>query len=307
MKPSTRALVYAVSGGEQVKKWRSLEECLTVLAENRIERGARFVALGGGACLDLGAFAASLYRRGMPLILVPSTLLGAVDAAIGGKTAVDFERIKNFAGTFYFANEVWIAPHLFATLSFEERRSGAGELWKTLWISGDHGNHESIFHFVRTGETDKKFLSLLKKSIETKKNIVQKDPFDSKRIREILNFGHTAGHALESLAKGKLRHGEAILWGMAIESQIVKSKEMNTKLKSILLSLELKLPDFSVDKNSLVKILLADKKMKKGMIEFAALKAPGKPIKTKMKPEKMAEAILAFLATYQREGKHLLM
>lgn len=303
-----KALFYPVPGGESVKRWKYLDQCLSFLAENRVERSARFVAFGGGACLDLGAFASSLYRRGMPLVLVPSTLLGAVDAAIGGKTAVDYERVKNFAGTFYFADEVWIAPHLFQTLPARERRSGAGELWKTLWIAGDKSDHKSILEFVKSGKIDSSFLRLLKKSIQTKSAIVKKDPYDQKRIREILNFGHTVGHALEALAKGKLNHGEAVLWGMAIESSFaLGGKEMERIVKAILLDLQMKLPELSLDKSEWLRLLLADKKMKNGMIEFTVLAAPGKAKKMKMKPVEMVELTLDFLKFYQREGKKLLM
>lgn len=303
-----KSLFYPVPGGEQVKRWKYLDQCLSFLAENSVERSARFVALGGGASLDLGAFAASLYRRGMPLILIPSTLLGAVDAAIGGKTAVDYERAKNFAGTFYFADEVWIAPHLFETLSVRERRSGAGEMWKTLWIAGDKTDHKSILEFVKSGKIDSSFLRLLKKSIQTKNEIVKRDPYDQMRVREILNFGHTVGHALEALAKGKLNHGESVLWGMAIESGFFKGgQEMEHTVKSILLDLQMKLPELTLDRNTWIQVLLADKKMKAGFLEFTVLTSPGKMKKMKMKPNVMAELILNFLEFYQREGKRLLM
>lgn len=302
---------FVLAGGEEVKQWSTLERLLGFLADQSVERNTPLVVIGGGATMDLGALAASLYRRGMPLILCPSTLLGAVDAAIGGKTAVDYvskEKIwKNFAGTFYPAQEVWIAPHLLCSLPLRERKSGAGELWKMLWIRGKSGMDASVARFVKTGKLNASFLRALRFCVQEKAKIVKKDPLDKRRIREVLNFGHTAGHAFE-VAAGALSHGEAVLWGMAAESFIAKAPEMERVVRRVIQDLELRFPDTikSLSVSDWEKILLGDKKMQANKLEWTALLAPGKIVKKKSSVNAFAEGIKAFLEAYPNIKSHLL-
>jgi 3-dehydroquinate synthase len=292
--------------GESAKNWSQLEEVLEWLASRNVERGQTIFGIGGGACLDLTAFAASLYRRGTPLILVPTTLLAVVDATLGGKTAVDRSslsgRSKNFAGTFYPADEIWICLEFLETLSEKERWSGAGEVWKTLWLSGKKGN-ASLKKFLSQGKVDSNFSKLIAHCLKVKSKFVEKDPLDQKRIRESLNYGHTVGHALETLAKGRISHGEAIWWGMAVESLLLKEKG-NTMCRIVSGELAIHkkiLPkEFSLAKEKWLEQFLADKKVSQGMISLTVLIAPGKRKKIRVGYEELYDAIKAFREFYLR-------
>jgi 3-dehydroquinate synthase len=285
--------VLRVAGGEDSKRWNELERILTWLAARGTDRHAPLTVVGGGATLDLGALAASLYRRGMPLTLVPTTLLSMVDATLGGKTAVDLKLegrlIKNFAGTFHPATEVWIAPAFLSTLPLAERVSGAGEVYKTMWIRGGRWNEKPLLDFVLKGAAGPGLLGIIKKCLETKARLVEPDPLDQLRVRELLNFGHTAGHALESAGAGT--HGECILWGMAIESRLTGASVMEAECKRVIAALGLKKNWREADWETL---LGADKKARGGKIEISVLRAPGKVLKRRVSAAEVARAIREF-------------
>lgn len=294
--------VLRVPGGEEAKRWARLEEILAWLAENNAERSQPLLVVGGGSVLDLGAFAASLYRRGMPLLLAPTTLLGMVDATLGGKTAVDLERderlLKNFAGTFYPASEIWLHAAFLETLPERERISGAGEVAKTLWIRGGKWKREALLRYVREGRASAGLASLAQECLKVKARVVERDPLDQKRIREVLNFGHTAGHALESATA--LSHGEAVLWGMAIESALAGAKPMLREALGLIRELGLEPPAELSQTIGWERYLAADKKMKGGKLELSLLAAPGKIVRKKLEPARLAQAIRAFPESFRR-------
>ncbi len=288
--------IFRVPGGEGGKRWAQLEKILAWLASQKAERTQPLLVVGGGAVLDLGALAASLYKRGMPLVLLPTTLLGMVDATLGGKTAIDMESggqlLKNFAGTFYPAQEVWVFPEFLSTLDQRERVSGAGEVLKTLWIKGGKWDAKPLFTFAAGGDASAGLLKLVRACLEFKAKVVQRDPLDDKRIREVLNFGHTAGHALESASA--LSHGECVLWGMAVESFLLASQPMLNQCLKAISELELKLPAVFEAGTDWEKFLGADKKIKGGKLEMSLLAAPGKVVKRKYSTAQVAAALRAF-------------
>lgn len=298
--------VLRLPGGEEAKRWARLEEILAWLAESNAERSQPLLVLGGGAALDLGAFAASLYRRGMPLLLAPTTLLGMVDATLGGKTAVDFERderlLKNFAGTFYPASEIWLHPAFLETLPERERISGTGEVAKTLWIRGGKWKREPLLRYAREGNAGPGLVALAQECLKVKARVVERDPLDEKRIREVLNFGHTAGHALE--AATALSHGEAVLWGMAIESSMIGAKAMLKEILRLIGELGLELPAELSQTVGWERYLAGDKKMKGGRLELSMLAAPGKVVRRKLEPARLAQAIRAFPESFRRAGSN---
>lgn len=306
-----RVGIHFLPGGESCKRWSEAGKILEMLASMHQERSQALLVVGGGALLDLGALVASLYRRGTPLVMVPTTLLGMVDASVGGKTAVDSATgsglLKNFAGTFYPAGEVWIAPHFLASLTRAERISGAGECWKTLWIEGISGKDGALFEFILSGKVSAGLRGILRKCLAAKIRVVQKDPLDTKRIREILNFGHTVGHALES-GEG-ISHGEAVLWGMAVESTLLgkKGETMQKEILRVLLELKLNIPPAFFAEKDYGAFLLGDKKAKGGKIELSLLAKPGKIEKLRIAPAKIAAAIKAFPEFYRRASSRLLM
>ncbi len=307
--PKSRG-IFRLNGGEDCKRWAELEKLLGWLAAQKAERGHTLLVMGGGATLDLGAFAAALYRRGMRLVFAPTSLLGMVDASLGGKTAVDLELngrlTKNFAGTFYVASDVWISSDFLGTLPPRERISGAGEVCKSLWLKGKKWNPQPILDFVETGRPTKSLIPLIRACLEFKSRLVERDPLDENRIREALNFGHTVGHALES-ASG-LSHGECVLWGMAVETTLLKAKGnlMAAECQKMIRALKLSLPEelLALPHSEWLPLLNADKKNKDGKIAMSLLERPGKIVKKKFTAAQLARAIKEFPGSFQRGAKH---
>lgn len=292
--------VYRLAGGEGVKRWDEAARILEWLAARGAERSQPLIAIGGGAVLDLAALVASLYRRGMPLTLVPTTLLAMVDATLGGKTAVDGEiegRLrKNFAGTFYPAHEVWLCLAFLRTLPARERLSGAGEVYKTMWIRGRAWNVRALEAFVASGQVGAGLAALVNECLRVKGRLVERDPLDEKRVRELLNFGHTVGHALESGAGGRLSHGECVLWGMAVETALLGAVARSQALAcaAALRGLELPAELARVREDEWVRLLGGDKKTRDGKIEMSLLRAPGRGVRKKFTPAQVARAIREF-------------
>ncbi len=181
-------------------------------------RRSMMVNLGGGVVTDMGGFAASTFKRGIRFINVPTTLLGAVDAAVGGKTGINFNGFKNEIGAFSEASAVVVSSCFFDTLPPEEVLSGYAEMLKHGLLAGKD-QYDRLLAFDPVSGDRGDLLSLLRESVEVKRRIVAQDPCEN-GLRKALNLGHTAGHAFESLAfrRGKpLAHGYAVAWGCVVE------------------------------------------------------------------------------------------
>ena len=167
---------------------------------------------------DLGGFAASTFKRGIRFINIPTTLLSAVDAAVGGKTGVNFRGLKNEIGVFNEADAVIISTCFFSTLPIAEVKSGFAEMLKHGLLKGAETYDRLLAYDFESRDYDH-LLDLLRESVEVKADIVSQDPHE-RGIRRALNLGHTAGHAFESLAmshKNPIPHGHAVAWGMVVE------------------------------------------------------------------------------------------
>jgi len=204
--------------GEAAKGWPAVETILRAAVDAGLGRDGLFVGVGGGVVTDMTAFAASIYMRGARLALVPTTLLGMADAALGGKTGIDLFDIKNLAGTFRPADSVYMATEVLGPLSDREFDSGMAEVIKT-GIIGD-GELLSLLERLADGSRTRPDSALLAdivfRCVAVKGRIVEADPTETGTERALLNLGHTYGHALESVAGlGTLTHGEAVAWGMA--------------------------------------------------------------------------------------------
>lgn len=205
-----------VPAGEACKELSVLEQLLAEFVRLGLRRDSSVAALGGGAVTDLAAFAASIYLRGLEVVLIPSSLLAMVDAAIGGKTGIDFRGHKNMVGTFFPAREVRIEPGLLRTLSEREVLSGLAEVIKAALI-GD----PQLLDILERQKADilardrSVMAEVIRRSVMVKCGIVSRD-FTEQGERAFLNLGHTFGHALEScLGFGIWTHGEAVAWGIA--------------------------------------------------------------------------------------------
>ncbi len=205
-----------IKSGEANKGLSQVEFIWNRMLHSNVDRDALVICLGGGIVCDIGAFAASTYKRGINFIHVPTTNLAMTDAAIGGKNGVNYFGIKNQIGTFQLPLALVIAPSLLKTLPERELRAGHAETLKHALISGQRFWQElkEIKSFVD--------LDLIQKSMAVKQNLVVQD-FKDKGIRQSLNFGHTVGHGIESSAlktSYPLLHGEAIAIGMIVEAKL---------------------------------------------------------------------------------------
>lgn len=208
----------AFRASEERKSFEGLQEIAGWLLEHEADRGALLLGIGGGVTTDLTGFAASVYKRGIRYALVPTTLLAQVDAAVGGKTGIDFHGCKNVIGTFSMPEAVCVDTAVLASLPREELRSGMAEALKTLVI-GDAAMYREAVERMRGGMErigDNELSALVRRCVGIKSGIVAADRTE-KGERMKLNLGHTLGHAAESVcleAGRPVTHGEAVAAGI---------------------------------------------------------------------------------------------
>jgi 3-dehydroquinate synthase len=221
--------ICTLSPGETSKGWASIEAILQAAKAAGLGRDGLFIGIGGGVVTDMTAFAASVYMRGARLCLVSTTLLGMVDAALGGKTGFDLFDMKNLVGTFYPASRIFMPIEALKSLPRREWKSGMAELIKTavLDIDDQEGEFWSLLSALQRVFIEDQFpqnleepqldriVACIRWSVLVKGHIVEADPHETGEARVLLNLGHTFAHALESVAGlGRLSHGEAVAWGM---------------------------------------------------------------------------------------------
>ena len=214
-----QATPIVIPAGDEHKTHDTLASVWQALSDGGATRHSVVVNVGGGMVCDLGGFAAATFKRGIRFINIPTTLLAAVDAAVGGKTGINFNGLKNEIGAFAPANEVIISTCFLDTLPRQELRSGYAEMIKHAMLSGPQDFADVVSHEPSTDEPDH-LLQLLETSVAVKQRIVEQDPTEQ-GLRRTLNLGHTVGHALESLALQQGRtvpHGYAVAWGLVTEA-----------------------------------------------------------------------------------------
>lgn len=280
---------FILASSEQRKNLRTVEKIYQSLIENKFSRDTTMVALGGGNIGDVAGFAAATFMRGIPVVQIPTTLLAAVDSAIGGKTGVNFKNSKNTIGAFYHPWSVIIDTNFFSTLPKKEIVSGLAEVIKYAYLSEEkffnHLENELSSH---SNFENYDFASLVEKSVLVKASVVLQDEKETS-LRKILNFGHTFGHAFESALKFKITHGDAVRIGMI--SSLLLSRKVNLisdellgKTLPILSSFPFPAaakrmkydPDISF--REVYSFMLKDKKNAGGKIRFVLFKDFGKMI-----------------------------
>lgn len=218
-----------IKEGEQNKSFETLQIILSDILRNALDRSSLIIGLGGGIVGDISGFAASIYMRGIDFIQIPTTLLSQVDSSVGGKTAINFENVKNIIGKFHQPKFVLIDTKMLDTLDGKNIRSGIGEILKYGIIYDNE-----LFKYININYNEIKNLNkkviekLIYKSINIKRKVVEKDEKEL-GLRMVLNFGHTVGHGIELLNDFDLLHGEAVLLGMLIESFIAFKQKLITK------------------------------------------------------------------------------
>jgi 3-dehydroquinate synthase len=271
--------IIEIEAGEEMKTIETATQLWEILSEFNADRKALLINLGGGVITDMGGFVASTYKRGIKFINIPTTLLGMCDASIGGKTGIDHQFLKNIVGTFAKPEQIFVYPDFLKTLPFTELRSGFAEMlkhgliadqkhWNDL-ISIENLTPASIFPFIET-------------SMKIKQNVVELD-FKEQNVRKTLNFGHTIGHALESLflEKGNLiPHGEAVALGMICETRLSFLENLISEktANQIITNIKKCYPSISIasfSKKEIIVLMKNDKKNAAGKINFSLLTGIG--------------------------------
>lgn len=274
----------AVPATEEAKGTDSLARVWSWLAEEGATRRSVLILIGGGALLDFGGFAAATYMRGIRTINVPTTLLAMVDASVGGKTAIDYHGVKNLIGAFHLPLEVFVDIDFLRTLPIEGLLSGYGEIIKHATLMGVEAWREVCRIGDPVALMDEEWEALIAKSIAYKSSIVEADP-EEQGLRRILNAGHTVGHALEAYSHSNphrrtLPHGEAVVFGLLIESYIttlVRGGSRDYIRQLMYLARELYSPFIYTCKDypELIRLMRHDKKNSSGKIVLMGVLAPG--------------------------------
>ncbi|MFA5555878.1 MAG: 3-dehydroquinate synthase [Flavobacteriaceae bacterium] len=273
----TQIEIIEIEAGETHKNLSTCTELWNILIEFKADRKSLIIGLGGGVITDIAGFVASVFKRGIDFINVPTSLLGMVDASLGGKTGVDLGNLKNQIGTITNAQMVLIDFRFLDTLPDEEIRSGYAEMLKHGLIQ-DRKYWEKLSDFRNIDLTE--LDQLIIRSVEIKTKITSED-LSENGIRKALNYGHTLGHAIESYCmtnseKPTLLHGEAIAIGMILESFLSFKKRLISaedylEIKSVLKEIYPFVKFDKKDIEAIIELLSFDKKNEYGKILFVLL------------------------------------
>jgi len=280
-----RVTTLSVPVGEAQKSLETAGKLYQEFTHARAERNTPVLALGGGVIGDLAGFVAATYMRGLPLLQIPTTLLAQVDSSIGGKVAVDYAQLKNMIGVFYQPRLVITDTDTLKTLPDTELANGFAEVIKSAAIRDGE-----FFHYLETGMEETKSFNtdsieeVVSRTAAIKAEVVGEDEKDT-GLRNILNFGHTIGHAVESVSGFRVSHGHAVASGMIaaarISSRLGMLAESDVARIRLLLEtagLPTRLPGLDLD--AVFKAMQHDKKAKDGKVRFVLLKGIGNAVVT---------------------------
>jgi 3-dehydroquinate synthase len=284
--PDSRMLVSTIVPGEQRKtrdEWARLTDWML---ENQCGRDTTIIALGGGVVGDLAGFVAATYMRGLPFIQVPTSLLAMVDASVGGKVGVDTPLGKNLVGAFHQPAAVVIDQTVLQTLPLEHRRAGLAEVFKhgliadAAYLVTAKANASRLLDAREADWHGEWLTSLIARSVEIKSSVVTRDERES-GLRQILNFGHTIGHAVEAASDFTMLHGEAIAIGMVAEAALAEELEVakpglvaHVTMALGAAGLPTKIPA-TMDHEALIALMQMDKKSRDRRLMFALPREPG--------------------------------
>ncbi|AAO36163.1 3-dehydroquinate synthase [Clostridium tetani] len=282
--------------GEENKTLETLQEIYSFLMENNAKRNSIIIALGGGVVGDLVGFVASTYMRGVRYINIPTTLLSQIDSCVGGKVGYNYKGIKNLIGSFYNPEFVFISTNFLKTLDFQRFKDGLGEVIKYGLILDEEiiSFIEENYKGVLEKESDK-LLYITRTCLILKKQVIEMD-YKDLGFRNILNFGHTIGHAIEMTSKNKITHGEAVALGMLVSlklSEHIYGLDKNLYYRMEKLYKKLGLPTkYKVDNYNLFMYAINHDKKNKDNIRFVLLKDVEKPeVKIEVNKEEILKAI----------------
>jgi 3-dehydroquinate synthase len=267
--------IISIEQGEEFKNIETASFIWDCLLKGGADRASMVVNLGGGVIGDMGGFCASTYMRGIKFIQMPTTLLSQVDSSVGSKLGIDFQNVKNIIGVFEDPQAVIIETSFIKTLPYKQLLSGYAEILKHALIQD-----AELWHQLKnvTDLKSLKLVDLVLRNVSIKNNVVAQDPKEA-GLRKILNFGHTIGHAVETIllnTDNHLLHGEAIAIGMVCESYLAYLKgfislEEATEIRKVFLSLYGNKNKSLPDLERIIGVMKHDKKNKNGNILFSLL------------------------------------
>jgi len=280
----------AIAPGEASKTLASAESVWEALVEAGITRADHVVALGGGVVGDLAGFCAATYQRGIPVVHVPTTLVAQVDSAYGGKTGVDLPQAKNYVGAYHQPAGVLVDPDALATLSAEELAAGWVEVLKTALIAGGW-----LWQAVSEGgEVDERVILACAR---TKLAVVAADERDGGR-RQVLNLGHTVGHAIETASGyGHYRHGEAVGLGLLAALTLSGQAQLREQVRGLMLARGLPVALAGATLDDVIEAIARDKKRVGASVPFVLVRAPGEvEFGCEVAPEDVRAAVAELVA-----------
>ena len=267
------SVVATIPAGEQNKNIETLGQIYDALLSAKIERSTPVIALGGGVIGDMTGFVAATLLRGVPFIQMPTTLLAMVDASVGGKTGVNHPTGKNLIGAFHQPIAVLIDPEVLHTLSPRELRSGLAECIKHEIIRDAAGFDRLEKEISKALAVDVDYLAdLVAHNVAIKARVVEADPFENGE-RAHLNFGHTFGHAIESVSRYEYSHGESIALGMVAATRAANELKMldnasRDRIEALIAQAQLPTGGMNLDPQQVVSAMSFDKKVKAGKLRF---------------------------------------
>ena len=275
LKDGKNLTIFPTPDGENQKTVATLDRIWTKCSAIGLGRQDAIIGFGGGATTDLAGFASATWLRGITWYAIPTSLAGMVDASVGGKTGVNSSAGKNLIGSFYSPAKVLIDPTFLEKLSKRDLSAGMAEVIKCGFIA-DY----KILNLVQEDDLD--YSQLIYRATKVKSRVVSKD-FKESKLREILNYGHTLGHAIEKDSKYKLRHGEAVSIGMVFAAELsnVAGGLNSTAVqlhRDLLRKFELPTTYRPEALPKLLELMAGDKKSRGTALRFIGLEDIGKPI-----------------------------
>jgi len=261
------AFCLTIRQGEQAKSAENFLDVQRFLLEHQFQKSDILLSLGGGVISDLGAFSASVYKRGMRFIAVPTTTLSMIDASVGGKNGINFQGVKNMIGTYYHPDRVLIDPDTLKTLPRRHLINGLIEALKTGLIL-----NPELYRLFRDREYEEQIDRVIELSLRSKIAVVEEDEKEAGR-RMILNFGHTLAHAFESIGHlNEIYHGEAVASGMLY---MIDNPALKREVRGILEEMQVPLWKIA-DPEEVIRYVENDKKWRKGALNLVLVKEVGK-------------------------------
>ncbi len=296
--------IYKIPSGETSKNLETVRQVYTWLAERKAERGHLILAVGGGVVGDLVGFVAATYLRGIPFVQIPTTLLAMMDASIGGKVAVDMPQGKNLVGAFYQPKFVLSDVETLKTLPARELTSGWAEAIKHGLILDDGLLDTFESHVSELKSLDPEIATeTIRRSVAIKAGVVSQDEKETLGIRILLNYGHTIGHAIESITGyTEYLHGEAVSVGMMGAAKIgellqIMDVDDVERQKEVLQAYGLPISAPGLNSEAIISAMTSDKKTTGGSINWVLLDGIGKAITNNEVPDKYVSKALKFVLT----------